>query len=68
MTLSTKQKQISDIENRLVVAGRKEEGVGWTRSLGLVNQTITFGMHGQWGSTVQHRELCQYLGLEHEGR
>ena len=25
---------------------------------GLWMQTAIFGMDGQWGSTVQHRELC----------
>ena len=29
--------RLADIENRLVVAKRKGEGVGWTRSLGLVD-------------------------------
>ena len=37
MNLSTKQKQITDIENRLVVADRAGEGVGWTGSLGLAD-------------------------------
>ena len=37
MTLSTKQKQITDVERRLVVASGEEEAVGWTGSLGLVD-------------------------------
>ena len=36
-------------------------GVGWTRNLGLVDATVTFGMDGQWGPTTRHREL----GLGH---
>ena len=30
---------------------------GWG-VLGWQMQTVTFGMDGQWGPTVQHRELC----------
>ena len=37
MILSTKQKQIMDMESRLVVANGRGEGVGWTGSLGLVD-------------------------------
>ena len=36
MNLST-EKKIMDMENRLVVAKGDGEGVGWTRSLGLVD-------------------------------
>ena len=58
MILSTKQKQIMDMESRLVVAGgerREWDGQGvW----GWQMQTLTFGMDKQWGPTVQHRELC----------
>ena len=36
MNLST-EKKIMDLENRLVVAKREREGVGWTGSLGLVD-------------------------------
>ena len=43
MNLSTKQK-LMDLENRLVVAKGEEEGVGWIGSLGLMVQTIAFGM------------------------
>ena len=32
----TKQKQITDMGSRLVVARGKEEGLGWMRGLGLV--------------------------------
>ena len=56
MILSTKQKQIMDRENRLVVAsggGMNRDGWGvW----GQQKQTITFEMDKQWGLTVQHRE------------
>ena len=37
MNLSTKQKQLIDIENRFVVAKGKGEGVGWTGGLELVD-------------------------------
>ena len=36
MNLST-EKAIMDLENRLVVAKREGEGVGWIRNLGLVD-------------------------------
>ena len=36
MKLST-EKRLIDLENRLVVAKGKEEGVGWTGRLGLVD-------------------------------
>ena len=35
MNIST-EKKIMDLENRLVVAKGEGEGVGWTRSLGLI--------------------------------
>ena len=37
MILSTKQNKIMAKENRLVVAGGKEEGVGWMMTFGLVD-------------------------------
>ena len=37
MILSTKQKQIVDIKDRLVVAKGEGEGVGWAGSLGLID-------------------------------
>ena len=40
MNLSTKQKTLTDIENRLVVD--KGEGVGWTESLGLIDANYYF--------------------------
>ena len=36
MNLST-EKKIMDLENRLVVAKREEEGVEWTGNLGLID-------------------------------
>ena len=38
MNLSTKQKRLTDIKNRLVVAKGEGEGLGWTGSLGLVDE------------------------------
>ena len=37
----------------------REEGVGWTRSLCLSMQTVTFRMDKQRGPVVWHRELYQ---------
>ena len=31
------EKKIMDLENRLVVAKKEEEGMGWIRSLGLMD-------------------------------
>ena len=42
------EKKIMDMENRLVVAKREEEGVGWTGSLGLIEQTIAFREFPSW--------------------
>ena len=59
--ISTKQKLITDMEIRLVVAGgeaRRWDGWGvwgwWMQ---------TFGMDGRWASTVQHRKLCDWVTL-----
>ena len=43
-------------ESRFVVPGGRE----WDGQAvwGFWMQTVVFGMDGQWGSTVQHRELC----------
>ena len=43
MNLST-EKKIMDLENRLVVAKGEGEEVGWLGSLGLMIQTLAFGM------------------------
>ena len=58
MILPTKQKEITAKESRLVVAGRGRgdewDGQGvWAFCM----RTVTFGMDGRWGPTVQHREL-----------
>ena len=56
MILSTRQKQIMDMESRLVVPrGEGREWDGWG-VWGWWIQTIAFGMGKQWGPTVQHRE------------
>ena len=59
MILCTKQKEIMDMESRLVVAG----GGVWGRrrmdgEFGVGGGT--FGIDGQWGPTVQRRELLVY--------
>ena len=43
MNLST-EKKIMDLENRLVVAKREREGVGWVGSLGLIDAEYCLGM------------------------
>ena len=51
------ENSLRNTENRFVVRGREgsemdgEFGVWWI-------QTVTFGMEGQWGTSVQHKELC----------
>ena len=42
--LSTKQKKITDMESRLVVAGGRVEEMGWMGSLGLVDANL----HLEW--------------------
>ena len=51
--LVTKQNQIVAKKSGLVGGGWDGQG-GW--SFG--RQTVTFGINGQWGPTVQHREMC----------
>ena len=46
MNLSTENK-LMDLEKRLVVAKGTQEGVGWIGNLGLIDQTIAFGMDKQ---------------------
>ena len=46
MNLSTEQK-LMDMENRLVVAKEEGERVGWTGNLGLIDETIAYGMDKQ---------------------
>ena len=42
-----RKETLKDMKNRLVVAKGEEEGVGWTGSLGLVCETIEFGVDKQ---------------------
>ena len=42
------EKKIMDLDNRLVVAKREGEGVGWTGNLGLADANYCFGMDKQW--------------------
>ena len=46
MKLPTEEK-IMDLENRLVVAKREGERVGWTGNLGLIDTNYCFGMDKQ---------------------
>ena len=41
---------------------QRGEEVRWT-VLGFGIQTVIFGMDGQWGPTLQHRELCVIWSL-----
>ena len=70
MNLSTKQKQLIDIENRFVVAKGKGEGVGWTERLGLVDANYLLHL-GQRSSEVLLYSTGNYihsLVLEHDRR
>ena len=53
MNLST-EKKLMDLENRLVVAKREGEGVGWLGSLGLIDTNYWNG--------VAMRSCCVALG------
>ena len=55
MNLST-EKNIMDLENRLVVAKGEEEGVGWIDSLGLINAKFCL-----WNGLAM-RSFCVALG------
>ena len=50
------EKKIMDLENRLVVARREGEGVGWTGSLGLMD--ADFRLWNGWAM----RSFCIALG------
>ena len=67
MMLSTKQKQITDRENRSVAASRGRKWDGW-RVWGWQMKTITFGMDKQWGPTYRTGNYVQSLGVEDDGR
>ena len=43
----SKEKKIMDMENRLVVAKREGQGVGWIGNLGLIDANYSFGMDKQ---------------------
>ena len=52
-SIKTKEtEQTTDMENRLMVARGKVEGVEWMGSLGWWVQTVTSGMDGKWDPTV----------------
>ena len=57
--LSTKHKQIPDMESRLVVVRGEVGGSGMDRGFGgWWIRTVIFGMDGLGSPTVQHRQLC----------
>ena len=61
---STKQKQIMDMESRLVVAGREGEGVGWTGSLRLVDANCNIWNGWAMGSYCTAQEtVCDWVAL-----
>ena len=64
MDLSTKQEH-TDIKNRLVVAKRKGEGVGWTGNLGLVDANYYINNKVLLYSTGNH---IQSPGIDHDGK
>ena len=68
MNLYTKQKQITDMESRMLVAMGKEERVRWMDIWGLIDASSYFEMDKQWGPTAQHREPFQIFGLERDRR
>ena len=47
--LSTEQKQIMDMEDRIMFVNGEGEGVGWIESLGFVD---VFGVDKQWDPAV----------------
>ena len=55
-----KQKQIMAKKSRLGVPRRERGGSGMDGHLSgeLGMQIVIFGMDGQWGPTVRHREMC----------
>ena len=55
MNIST-EKKIIDLENRLMVAKGEEEGVGWLRSLGLIDTNYCL-----WNELAM-RPCCVALG------
>ena len=65
MIPSTKQKEITAKKSRLVVARGEGGGRGMDGDFGVGECKLTFGIDGQWGLTVQHRELCNWVTLLH---
>ena len=64
MILSTKHKQITDMKSRLVVPRGKLRGSKMDGQFGgFWMQTFICRVDGQWGPTVQHRELCMIGSL-----
>ena len=63
-----KIERLTDIENRFVVAEGEGKGVGWTGSLGLVDETI----HLEWISDevllYSTGNYNSFLGTDHGGR
>ena len=61
-------KKLMDLENRLVVAKGKREGVGWTGSLGLIDANSCM-----WSEWISHDILIYSTGnyiqslMEHDG-
>ena len=61
MILSTKQEQRGE-QTCGFQCGRRSEW-GGQAVWGFWMQPVIFGMDGQWGPTVQHRELCVIRSL-----
>ena len=47
---------------------RRGNGKGWLESLGLATRTCIYRMDKQAAPTTQHRELRQYLVINHNGK
>ena len=45
-------------ESRLTVPRGEGKGEEWALGGFFWMQAVIFGMDGQWGPTVQHREMC----------
>ena len=61
------RKRLTDLENELMVAGRKRKGKGQLGSLGCVPNAV-YKTGNQPGPTVQYRELCSVLHGSLDGR
>ena len=57
MNFLPNRNRLTDFENKLMVMKGDRLGEGWTGGLGLVYTYMVYGMTGQWGPAVEHREF-----------